>query len=216
MVFDSQKVKKILVINAHADDMEFGCGGTLAKLIEEGKKVYNLVLSLRKKTVPADFPKEELIKEVEEASKIIGIKQENNIIKDFEHRIFPQIRQEILDEIYSQAKKLQPDLIFTTSMNDTHQDHKTVAEETFRALKHANIIAYGFPWNTIFSKINLYSMISREHLEKKIQAIQCYKSQMKGRVYFDPEYIKSLAITQGTDVKEKYAESFEIIRWISK
>lgn len=210
------KIKKILVINAHADDMEFGCGGTIAKLITEGKEVYNLVLSLRRKTVPPNFPAKELIRETIEAGKIIGIKEENNIIKDYEHRIFPAIRQQILDEIYQQAKKIGPDLVFTTSVDDTHQDHKTTAEETFRALKHTNIISYGFPWNTIFHRLNFYSVIGGEHLEKKIKAIQCYKSQMKGRVYFDPEYIKSLAIAQGVNVREKYAESFEIIRWIQK
>jgi LmbE family N-acetylglucosaminyl deacetylase len=216
MTLISDRIKKILVINAHADDMEFGCGATIAKLIKEGKEVYNLVLSLRKKTVPKDFPKENLIKETIDASKIIGLKKENNIIKDYENRIFPAIRQEILDEIYSQAKKIRPDLVFTTSLDDTHQDHRVVAEETFRALKHANIISYGFPWNAIFHRINFYSAVKKDHLVKKIKAIQCYRSQIRTRVYFRPEYIKSLAITQGTNIKKKYAESFEVIRWIDE
>lgn len=209
-------VKKVLVINAHADDMEFGCGGTIAKLIEQGKEVYNLVLSLRRKTVPSDFPAEKLIQETIEAGKLIGIKEENNIIKDYENRIFPAIRQQILDEIYSQAKKIKPDLVFTTSLDDTHQDHQVVAQETFRALKHTNILAYGFPWNTILHQINFYESINEKQLEKKIKAIQAYQSQIPGRVYFDPEYIKSLAVVQGVNIKEKYAEGFQVIRWIEK
>jgi LmbE family N-acetylglucosaminyl deacetylase len=209
-------IKKVLVINAHADDMEFGCGGTIAKMIEEGKEVYNLVLSLRRKTVAPDFPAEELIRETIEAGKAIGIKEENNIIKDYENRIFPAIRQQILDEIYLQAQKIKPDLVFTTSLDDTHQDHQVVAQETFRALKHTNIVAYGFPWNTILHRVNFYQAIEEKHLAKKIKAIQSYQSQIKGRVYFDPEYIKSLAIVQGVNIQEKYAEGFEIIRLIEK
>lgn len=216
MIFKNNKISKILVISAHADDMELGCGATINKLIEEGKEVYNLVLSLRRKTVPPDFPKKELIRETIESSKAIGIKEDNNIIKEYEHRIFPRIRQEILDEIYHQAKAIEPDLVFTTSVDDTHQDHKVVAEETFRALKNTNIVSYGFFWNMIFHRINLYSVIEEKHLERKIKAVQCYRSQMKGRVYFNPEYIRSLAITQGANIKVKYAESFEIIRWIFK
>lgn len=216
MISDFSKIKKILVINAHADDMEFGCGGTIAKLIEEGKEVYNLILSLRDKTVPTDFPKEKLIEEIIKAGTILGIKKTNNIIKNYENRIFPAIRQDILDEIYNLTQKLKPDLVFTTSVDDTHQDHRVVAEETFRALKFTNIISYGFPWNTIFHRINYYSVIKEEHLKKKIKAIQCYQSQMKGRVYFNPDYIRSLAIVEGTNIKERYAEHFEIIRWISR
>lgn len=215
MILETEKIKKVLVINAHADDMEFGCGSTVAKLIEQGKEVHNLVLSLRKKTVPPDFPAAELIRETKQAGRIIGIKEENNIIKDYPHRIFPSIRQQILDEIYSTAEKLKPDLVFTTSQDDTHQDHQTTAQETFRALKHTNIIAYGFPWNTIFHRLNLYSIVSQEHLNKKIKALSQYKSQHLGRVYFSPDYIVSLAKTQGVNVNAQFAESFEIIRWIS-
>ena len=209
-----KKGQRVLVISAHPDDTEFGCGGTIAKLITEGKEVYNLILSLRKKTVPPDFPKEELIRETLEASGIIGIAEKNNIIKDYEHRIFPTIRQQILDEICSRAKEIKPDLVFTTSVDDTHQDHQVVAEETFRALKYTNIVSYGFPWNTILRRINLYSVIGEEDLEKKIKALKSYKSQIPGRVYFSPDYIRSLAVTQGINIKEKYAESFEIVRWI--
>ena len=216
MISNNNKIKRILIISAHADDMEFGCGGTIAKFIEEGIDIYNLVLSLRKKTVSKNFPEEILIKETLKASSIIGIKKENNIIRDYENRIFPKNRQEILDEICYQAKKIKPDLVFTNSLDDTHQDHQVVAKETFRALKNTNIISFGFPWNTILHKTNLYNIINEKHLQKKIKALQCYKSQFNGRSYFNSEYIKSLAITQGTNIKQKYAESFEIIRWISK
>lgn len=216
MIFDKYKVKKILVINAHADDMEFGYGGTIARLIEEGKEVYNLILSLRDKTVPKNFPKEELIRESLTASKIIGIEKENNIIKNYENRIFPAIRQDILDEIHLCAKKIKPDLVFTTSLSDTHQDHRVTAEETFRALKYVNIISYVFPWNALSTNPNFYSVIREKHIDKKNRAIQCYKSQIKGRVYFNPEYIKSLASVQGINIKGKYAENFEIVRWINR
>ena len=216
MILDSAQIRRVLIVNAHADDMEFGCGATIAKLIDEGKEVYNLILSLRRKTVPKDFPGQKLIDEAVRAGGIIGVKKENNIIKDYPNRVFPAIRQEILDEIYKTAEKLKPDLVFTTSLDDTHQDHQTTAQETFRALKHTNIVSFGFPWNAVFSRTNLYCAINDEQLEKKIRAINCYNSQKPGRPYFEPEYIKSLAIVQGANIKEKYAESFEIVRWINR
>jgi len=214
MILETRKIKKILVISAHVDDMEFGCGGTVAKLIEQGAEVYNLALSLRKTTVPKDFPEKELIKEAQQAAKTLSLRKENLIIKDFPNRIFPAIRQDILDTFCFYAKKIKPDLVFTTSLDDMHQDHRVVAEESFRAFKHTNIIAYGFAWNRIKHTINIYSVIEERHLRKKIKSLQSYQSQIKGRPYFTPGYIRSLAITQGTIIKRKYAECLELIRWI--
>ena len=114
--------KKILVISPHTDDGELGCGGSIAKFVNEGYEVEYAALSCCEKSVPPEYPRDILSREVKEATKILGISQP--ILFSFEVREFPKLRQEILDALIRLRNKIQPDIVFTPSRFDTHQDHK--------------------------------------------------------------------------------------------
>lgn len=208
--------KKVLLVSAHADDMELGCGGTVHKLLKEGKDVYHLILSYNLKGASSRFAPEQVQEEVFNSARVLGLKRENILIEKFENRIFPSCRQDILDALWRHRRVINPDLVFTGALDDMHQDHAVVAQESFRAFKDINIISYGFDWNRLNKEADFYSVLSQEDLDKKIEAVRCYQSQVDGRAYFDPEYIKSWAFTRGVEIKERYAEAFNIIRAISR
>jgi LmbE family N-acetylglucosaminyl deacetylase len=205
--------KKILVISPHTDDGELGCGGTIAKLIEEGNEVEYVALSCCEKSVPPQYPRDILSREVKAATKILGIK--NPILFSFEVREFPKLRQEILDALIRLRNKIQPDMVFTPSRFDTHQDHKTTVEETIRAFKQCTILGYEQPWNNITFNTLAFVPLMEEHVTKKIDALNCYETQ-KERSYLNPDFVRGLALTRGTQIEEKYAEAFEVIKWIIK
>jgi len=210
-----KSVNKILIISSHADDMEFGCGATVAKLVEEGKEIFNLTLSLNSKGIDAKYTKEDLKNEAYQSADILGLKKENVILGHFENRLFPQYRQEILDYLCSYGQSIKPDLVIAPSLGDMHQDHITVAHESFRAFKYKNILSYSLDWNKLQSQTNFYNVLQLRHVDKKIQALKCYQSQLRNRAYFNPEYIKSVAITRGTEINCSYAEMFEVVRIIN-
>jgi len=108
---------------------------------------------------------------------------------------------------------IKPDIIFTPSSFDTHQDHQTVREETLRAFKECTILGYEQPWNNITFNTLAFIPLNDEHIERKIDALKCYEIQ-KYRKYLNPEFIRGLAQTRGTQINEKYAEAFEVIRWV--
>ena len=56
--------KKILVISPHTDDGELGCGGSIAKFIEEGDEVDYVALSCCEKSIPPEYPPDILSREV--------------------------------------------------------------------------------------------------------------------------------------------------------
>ena len=206
-------VKRILIISPHTDDGELGCGGTIAKLIEEGNEVEYVALSCCEKSVPPQYPRDILSREVKAATKILGIK--NPILFSFEVREFPKLRQEILDALIRLRNKIQPDMVFTPSRFDTHQDHKTTVEETIRAFKQCTILGYEQPWNNITFNTLAFVPLMEEHVNKKIDALNCYETQ-KERSYLNPDFVRGLALTRGTQIEEKYAEAFEVIKWIIK
>jgi N-acetylglucosamine malate deacetylase 1 len=203
--------KKVLVISPHTDDGELGCGGTIAKFIDDGYEVSYAALSCCEKSVPPQYPKDILSREVKAATKILGIKKP--ILFSFEVREFPRFRQEILDALIRLRMKIEPDIVFTPSRSDTHQDHKTTAEETIRAFKKCTVLGYEQPWNNITFNTLAFIHLTEEHVQKKINALACYETQ-KERSYLNPDFIRGLALTRGTQIEETYAEAFEVIKWV--
>lgn len=206
-------IDRVLVLAPHTDDGEFGCGGSIAKFIEEGKQVYYVAFSTAEKSVPEGWPKDILETEVKDATKRIGIPPANLIIYKYEVRKLNYIRQEILEELVKIKKEIRPDLVFIPSGNDLHQDHTTVAVEGTRAFKQVSILGYELPWNNITFHTQVFIKLKEEHIQRKIHALKAYSSQ-SGKDYASDDFIWSWAKTRGTQIGTKYAETFEITRWV--
>ena len=206
-------LSKIVVLAPHTDDGEFGCGGTIAKFIERGLVVKYVAFSTAEQSVPDGFEKNILETEVAKATSILGIKKSDLIIHKFPVRHFPEYRQDILEIMVRLNDEVNPDLVLLPSTSDTHQDHQVIASEGFRAFKNTRMLGYEIPWNNLSFKTNSFSVINENHLELKIKSLKCYISQL-GRKYVTEEFIKSLAITRGTQIGKQYAETFEVVRWL--
>ena len=205
--------KKILVLAPHTDDGELGCGGTIARFVEEKKQVFYIAFSSAEKSVPRGLPRDILKKEVKKAVKIFGLFPKNLILFNHEVRDFPRYRQEILDEMIKLDKKIKPDLILLPSAHDIHQDHQVILQEGLRAFKKISILGYELPWNNYIFNTDVFIPLKEKHLLKKIKALSCYKSQL-GKFYMSGDFIKSLAKTRGVQINVSYAEAFEVIRLI--
>jgi LmbE family N-acetylglucosaminyl deacetylase len=130
-------------------------------------------------------------------------------------RRFPEHRQDILQQIIELRDEIKPDIVFVPSPNDIHQDHQVIAQEGLRAFKRHTLLGYEEPWNNIIFETRCFIPLREEHIQRKIEALQCYRSQGH-RTYLDAEFIRSLARTRGTQIEGGYAEAFEVLRWIHK
>jgi LmbE family N-acetylglucosaminyl deacetylase len=204
---------RVLVLAPHTDDGEFGCGGSISKWIDEKKDVYYIAFSSAEKSVPEGRPKDILKKEIREATKVLGMKKENLILLNYPVREFPGYRQEILEDMIKLGEKLKPELVLLPSTQDTHQDHQTVSQEGFRAFKKISIIGYEMPYNNLNFSTNLFVTLEEEHIDRKIAALKCYKSQLN-RIYANDDFVRGLARVRGTQIGVGYAEVFEVIRWV--
>lgn len=206
-------VNRVLVIAPHTDDIELGCGGTVAKLLNMGVSVYYVVYSLCELSVPEGLPKDILKKECQNAVKALGIPASNLYMRNFPVREFPKHRQEILEDMIVLRKEIKPDLVIFPNSNDVHQDHHTIHIEGVRAFKKSKLLGYELPWNDLVSDKRFFMTLTEEEIDVKVKALQAYESQ-KFRVYFSDNYIKSLAFTKGVQLgHSEYAECFELIRW---
>jgi LmbE family N-acetylglucosaminyl deacetylase len=88
--------RRALVLAPHTDDGEFCCGGTMARLVDEGADVRYVAFSIATRSLPEGFAPDTLAREVREATAEIGIPAASLTVHDFDVRTFPEHRQEIL------------------------------------------------------------------------------------------------------------------------
>lgn len=205
--------KRILVLAPHTDDGEFGCGGTISRLGENGSEIFYAAFSACRQSVLKEFPEDILITEVKSATKELGIKPSNLILFDFEVRTFNFHRQEILEEIIKLKNDIKPDLVFIPSVNDIHQDHFIISNEGVRAFKLSTLLSYELPWNNFSFTTSCFFKLSHSNIESKVRALKCYKSQQH-KSYANEDFIKSLARVRGVQIGAEYAEVFEVVRMV--
>jgi N-acetylglucosamine malate deacetylase 1 len=206
--------QRALVLAPHTDDGEFGCGGTIARLVDAGVDVRYVAFSIATRSLPDGFPPDTLAREVREATTELGIPESQLIVHDFEVRTFPQHRQEILELLIELWEDWKPDAVLQPSLRDIHQDHQVIAAEGLRAFKRTTILGYEIPWNNFNFDYQAYFSLEKEHVERKVRALSKYESQQHRR-YSDPEYIWNVARTHGINVNREYAEVFEVYRVVA-
>ncbi|HTY08924.1 MAG TPA: PIG-L deacetylase family protein [Candidatus Edwardsbacteria bacterium] len=204
---------KVLVLAPHTDDGEFGCGGTIARLLAEGAEVHYAAFSSAERSLPAGVAPDQLVKELRAAMRSLGIMESRLHILDYAVRDFPEHRQAILDDLLRLKAAIGPDLVLLPSVNDTHQDHQTVAHEGFRAFKDRTILGYEIPWNNRTFNTESFVLLDKKHIDAKVAALQCYTSQLD-RFYANENFVRSLAVTRGTQIGASFAEAFEVVRWV--
>lgn len=204
---------KICILAPHTDDGELGVGGTIHKYKDRVSSVHYYAFSLCEESLPEVFPKNTLKYECQNATTILGINKKNVSFFDFKVRLFSNSRQQILDQMIKIRQEYNPDIIFTTSSHDIHQDHKVIHEESVRAFKNKTLLGYDMPWNCLSTDFDLLIGLNEENITAKLNALGKYKSQ-SGRKYISDKAIKSIAFFNGIKANTEYAEVFEVIRWI--
>jgi LmbE family N-acetylglucosaminyl deacetylase len=216
VIYLTSKKNNILAVSAHADDVEIGCGGTVALHAQNGDNVYILVMTssfytnydgqiLRNKT-EGDF-------EEKEGASILGGKLIN---LGFETKEVPYSSKtvELINKIIDEYNI---DIIYTHWYHDTHQDHMRTTQSVLAAGRYVkNILMYEpeYPAGRSYLGFrNQYYVDIGSTFEKKMKAILKHKSQVKkyGEELF-LSAIEARARHRGYETGVKYAECFEVIR----
>lgn len=209
------RISKVLILAPHTDDAELGCGGTMARLAEEGIELNVAAFSTARASLPPGSDPDLLRKEFNEAMDKMGIPEKRRFIYDYQVRKLSYSRQEVLEEMIKLRDRIDPQMVMLPSGSDLHQDHEVVYNEGLRAFKERTVWGYELPWNHITFSAQAFVKLDERHVEKKWEVLQCYESQFqKNRRYFTKEFIRGLAGVRGVQVKADFAEAFEVIRTV--
>ncbi|NIU02015.1 MAG: PIG-L family deacetylase [Nitrosopumilaceae archaeon] len=202
---------KVLALSPHTDDIEFGCGGTIHRLMQQGTEVFTAVFSLCEESVPKGYPKDILLKEMHEAGTKLNIYKDHITVFQYPVRRFTENRQEILENLVELNRKLEPDLVLTPCRTDIHQDHQVICQESVRAFRSQSILGYELPWNNFEFSARAFIQLSSQNLEAKLSAVNCYESQ-RFRQYSNTDLFQFQAQLRGLLNKTTFSEAFEVIR----
>lgn len=211
-------MNNILIIGAHYDDAELGVGGTAAKLVNEGKKVYKLTLTNNKTAfkqmniyVDTDDSKEASRK----ACDTLGVEQ----IDDFDpvecnHLEYStKLMQKIEKIIYD----YKIDTLFIHSDSDINQDHVSAAKLCLTAGRHCdNILQYqsnGYIFSDVYYP-TYFVDISR-FIDKKRKALSFYPLEHnRFNRLFETSIERNHTCGYANNVE--YAEGFRVIKFLER
>jgi len=226
----------ILAIGAHPDDVELGCGATIAKEIAAGKKVG--ILDLTRGELGTRGSAEIRDEEAKKAAKILGVKIRENLafadgffINDKSHQL----------EVIKKIRKYRPEIVLCNAVDDRHIDHpkgsSLVSDACFlsglRKIETEDEGKVQEAWRPKF----VYHYIQWKNIEpdfvvdidgfmqKKIDAVKAYGSQ-----FYDPNskeptspiatknFLDSItyrAQDLGRIIGVEYAEGFTTERYVA-
>jgi len=196
----------ILTIGPHPDDLEYGCGGTLAKFSHGGHRLHLMVMT-RGEMGGSSAVRQ---KEQEESAKILKARLYWGRWTDTQ----VPLNKDLIQDIENVILKVKPALIFVPYHNDTHQDHRNVSQATLTATRYIrNVLFYESPTSVDFTP-NVFVDIGR-HLPSKFALLKAHRSQVYQTKVTDLSIIenaRSCAIFRGFQNRVKYAEGFMPLR----
>jgi LmbE family N-acetylglucosaminyl deacetylase len=202
---DAGKLRSILCLGAHCDDIEIGCGASIRRLVQENPDVHVTCV-----TLSSDPERENESRRAVDV--LLGEAAHKTVkIEDFKENYFPYIGSDLKDYMQDLRDSVSPDLIFTHFRNDAHQDHRLVSELTSNAFRNNFILEYEIPkYDGDLGTPNFFITLKHDQCRHKVDAIyDCFTSQRE-RSWFSKETFWATLRLRGieSNAASGYAEGF--------
>ncbi len=225
----------LLVLAAHPDDAELGCGGTILKHIAAGQKVG--IVDFTRGELGTRGTVETREQEANASAKILGLSARENL--NFRDGFY--INNEVHQlEVIRTIRKYRPDIVLANAIYDRHPDHGRGGELAFESCFLAGLNKIETrddevvqePWrpNVLYHYIQSqlitpdFVVDVTDHWEKKMESVKAFKSQFHNPDSKEPEtYISSQGFlrmleARGTElghaIGARYGEGFTVRRTI--
>jgi len=202
-----QELRTILLLGAHCDDIEIGCGGSVLMLAERYPAARYVWITLSSDT--------ERAAETRAAAALVlaGAHDKLVQVENFRASYFPSDYAAIKDFFEILKQNVRPDLIFTHFRGDLHQDHRVVNELTWNTFRDHLVLEYEIPkYDGDLGVPNAFVPLTGAQLQRKCEILmQCFPSQRK-RAWFTSNTFEAIARLRGieSNAPEGYAEAFYV------
>ena len=202
---DGDRPLVVLCLGAHCDDIEIGCGATLLRQLRMQRpiEIHWVVLCSTEPRMNESLDAFNLLTE--------HAAQRSIDVQSFEDGFLPWQGAEVKRHFERLKQRLNPDIIFTHTGVDRHQDHRTVSELTWNTFRDHVILEYEIPkYDGDLGAPGVFVPIAAEIADKKIDILlQSFASQ-RGKQWFTRDTFQGLMRLRGLECNapEGYAEAF--------
>lgn len=196
---------RVLCLGAHSDDIEIGCGGTLLQLAKtrprpEFRWIVWSALGARASEAQRG------------ARRFLGPAAREVVrLHEFRDGYFPAEFAGVKDAFENLAREFQPDIVFTHTRDDRHQDHRVVSDLTWNTFRNQLILEYEVPkWDGDLGRPNFYVPVNRRAANSKAKAILEVFGSQRAKDWFSEETFLGLMRLRGMECRatDGYAEAF--------
>jgi LmbE family N-acetylglucosaminyl deacetylase len=203
--FQLSSLRSVLCLGAHSDDLEIGAGATILRLVREhpGIEVTWVVFS-------AVSPRDAEARRGADLM-LAGAGSRNVVLHQFPDSFFPQHWAEIKAAFKSLAGQTRPELVFTHSTADKHQDHSVVGELTWNTFRDHQILEYEIPkFEGDLGRPNFFVRAELSDMQRKIEIIKEAFVSQSNKDWFDETTFTSVMRIRGLECRSssRFAEAF--------
>jgi LmbE family N-acetylglucosaminyl deacetylase len=199
-----QRPPTILLVGAHCDDIEIGCGGSVQRLLSKHPTARFVWVTLSSDAQRGAETRAAAARLLEGAADVIVR------VEEFKASYFPHCGPALKD-YFETLKAFKPDLILTHCRHDLHQDHRVVNELTWNTFRDHAVLEYEIPkFDGDLGAPNVFFALSRAEMKRKCDVlIECFPSQRQ-RQWFSRDTFEAIARLRGIECNapEGYAEAF--------
>jgi LmbE family N-acetylglucosaminyl deacetylase len=204
-----EKVKNLLFLGAHSDDIEIGCGGTILKLAKA-----NPDLNIRWVVFSADG-KRRLEAQAGAQLFLKGIARSKVVVKRFKTSFFPAQIAPVKSFFETLKRSFQPDIVFTHYREDRHQDHRLVSDLTWNTFRDHLILEYEIPkYDGDLGLPNLFVPLEETLGRRKAEYLAKVFRTQSDKHWFSKETFLGLMRLRGVECATRYAEAFHCRKMI--
>jgi LmbE family N-acetylglucosaminyl deacetylase len=223
-------MKNVIVISAHPDDETLGAGGTILKHVANGDNIYWVIVTNVFEN--QGFTKERVEsrqQEIREVEKLLGICK-TFLLNYPTMTLSSSSLIKMVPEISSVFSEVQPEIVYCLNRSDAHSDHRVIFDavmactKSFRYPYIKQILMYECISETEFAPILAekaflpnYFVDITHFVDKKLDIMKIFESELGEHPFpRSLDNIKALAHFRGASVGVKYAEAFQLLKYIDK
>ncbi len=201
----AEPLERVLAIGCHADDIEIGCGGTILRLVREHPEVEVDWVVLAAQGARADEAR------ASAADFLAGAGAARVEVHGFRDGFLPYVGAEVKQVFEDLKPRVDPQIVFTHSSYDFHQDHRLACELTWNTFRSHLILEYEIPKvDGDLGRPNVFVPLTVEDVERKLDLLERHFATQSGKHWFDGETFRGLMRLRGMEAvaAERYAEGF--------
>jgi LmbE family N-acetylglucosaminyl deacetylase len=201
------KALRLLLIGAHGDDIEIGCGGTVLQWLREYREVeatWVVFSASGERAGEAKSSARELLR---------GATHRRVILGEFEDGHFPAQFRELKAFCQKLRSEVSPDIVFTHCIDDRHQDHRLLGEVTWQTWRDHLILEYEIPkYEGDLGQPNAFVPLSRSVAERKVRHLMRHFGTQRSKDWFRPSTFESLLQLRGIECRAQsgLSEAFHV------